>query len=81
MSTFLTEEKAKLISKINEIKDQSVIDDLMRLLAINFDDSIYLLSDEQRANVMEAREQIRKGQGIDSEQADSEIDQWLSECL
>ncbi|KYG78432.1 MULTISPECIES: hypothetical protein [Roseivirga] len=79
MSTFLTEEKAKLISKINEIKDQSVIDDLMRLLAINFDDSIYLLSDEQRANVMEAREQIRKGQGIDSEQADGEIDQWLNE--
>ena len=79
MSTFLTEEKAKLISKINEIKDQSVIDDLMRLLAINFDDPIYLLSDEQRANVMEAREQIRKGQGIDSEQADGEIDQWLNE--
>lgn len=79
MSTFLTEEKAKLISKINEIKDQSVIDDLMRLLAINFDDSIYLLSDEQRANVMEAREQIRKEQGIDSEQADGEIDQWLNE--
>lgn len=79
MSTLLTEEKAKLISKINEIKDQSVIDDLMRLLAINFDDSIYLLSEEQRANVMEAREQIGKGQGIDSEQADSEIDQWLNE--
>ena len=79
MSTLLTEEKAKLISKINEIKDQSVIDDLMRLLAINFDDPIYLLSDEQRANVMEAREQIRKGQGIDSEQADGEIDQWLNE--
>ncbi|MEC7754280.1 MULTISPECIES: hypothetical protein [Roseivirga] len=79
MSTPLAEDKAKLISKINEIKDQSVIDDLMRLLAINSDDSIYLLSDGQRANIMEAREQIKKGQGIDSGQADHEIDQWLNE--
>ncbi|NVJ46879.1 MAG: hypothetical protein HWE21_00400 [Cytophagia bacterium] len=79
MPTPLTEDKARLISKINEIKDQSVIDDIMRLLAINFDDSIYVLSDEQRANIMEAQEQIKKGQGIDSEQADREIDQWLSE--
>lgn len=79
MSTPLAEDKAKLISKINEIKDQSVIDDLMRLLAINSDDSIYVLSDEQRANIMEAKDQIKKGQGIDSEQADREIDQWLSE--
>ncbi len=42
MSTFLTEEKAKLISKINEIKDQSVIDDLMRLLPFIF----YLMNNE-----------------------------------
>lgn len=79
MSTPLAEDKARLISKINEIKDQSVIDDLMRLLAINSDDSVYLLSSEQRANIMEAQEQIKKGKGIDSEKADSEIDQWLNE--
>lgn len=79
MSTPLAEDKARLISKINEIKDQSVIDDLMRLLAINSDDSIYVLSDEQRANIMEAKDQIKKGQGIDSGQANAEIDQWLNE--
>ena len=79
MKVSLEEDKAKLISKINEIDDQSIIDDLMRLLAVNFDDSIYLLSEEQVSNVKEAQEEIKKGKGIDSKQADREIDRWLNE--
>lgn len=79
MKVSLEEDKAKLISKINEIDDQSVIDDLMRLLAVSFDDSIYILSKQQVSNVKEAQEEIKKGKGIDSKQADREIDRWLNE--
>ena len=79
MPNALAQEKAKLISKIKTIEDQSVIDDIMRLLAVNFDDSVYLLTEEQVSNVEEAREQIRSGKGIQSKDADAEIDGWLKE--
>lgn len=68
----------RLIEKIKSIKDPNVLEEVYRLLAVNFDDSIYLASDAQKQVVAESQQMIEKGNGISSEKADDEIDQWLS---
>lgn len=66
--------KERLIEKINETNDQKTLEDL---LDINFDDEVYILSDEQRAAIKEAEEQIRNGQFLTSEQAHKQTEEWL----
>ncbi|MCO6359893.1 hypothetical protein [Roseivirga pacifica] len=73
----LSEDKEKLISKINQLNDQKVIDDLMRLLAVDFDDTIYLTNDLQKSAVSEAREELKAGQGISDSDAKQEIEDIL----
>lgn len=68
----------RLIEKIKSIKDQNVIEEVYRLLAVDFDDSIYLTSETQKQSVAEARIEIEKGKGISAKLADDEIDQWLN---
>ncbi|MFT6053853.1 MAG: hypothetical protein ACJAS3_000804 [Roseivirga sp.] len=68
----------QLIEKIKSITDQDVLEEIYRLLAVDFDDAIYLTSEAQKQAVAEARQEIAQGKGISSEDADSEVDQWLS---
>ena len=68
----------RLIEKIKSIQDPNVLEEVYRLLAVDFDDSIYLTSDAQKQVVAESQQMIEKGNGISSEKADDEIDQWLS---
>ena len=68
----------RLIEKIKSIKDPNVLEEVYRLLAVDFDDSIYITSDAQKQVVAESQQMIEKGKGILSEKADDEIDQWLS---
>lgn len=72
-------QRQKLIDEIGKISDQSVIDDIYRLLAVNFDDQIYITSEEQKYAVQEGRTQIKNGLGLSEKEADEEIDQWLGE--
>ncbi|KYG85040.1 hypothetical protein AWW67_17525 [Roseivirga seohaensis] len=67
----------RLIEKIKSIKDPNVLEEVYRLLAVDFDDSIYLTSDAQKQVVAESQQMIEGGNGISSEKADDEIDQWL----
>tara|TARA_A100000171_G_C2136431_1_gene150630 strand:- start:3745 stop:3984 length:240 start_codon:yes stop_codon:yes gene_type:complete len=67
----------RLIEKIKSITDPNVLEEVYRLLAVNFDDSIYLTSDAQKQVVAESQQMIERGNGISSEKADDEIDQWL----
>lgn len=72
-------QRQKLIDEIGKISDQSVIDDIYRLLAVNFDDQIYITSEEQKYAVQEGRTQIKNGLGLSEKEANEEIDQWLGE--
>jgi hypothetical protein len=72
-------QRQKLIDEIGKISDQSVIDDIYRLLAVNFDDQIYITSEEQQYVVRKGRTQIKEGFGLSEKAANDEIDQWLSE--
>lgn len=68
----------RLIEKIKLIKDQNVLEEIYRFLAVGFDDSIYLTNEAQKQSVAEGRIEIEKGKGISAKNADNEIDQWLN---
>lgn len=69
----------ELIKRIKNIDDLNVLDEIKRLLDINFDNTVYQLNEDQRSEINEAREEIKRGEGISSEQLDNEMDEWLNE--
>ena len=74
-----TELREKLIAKIRQTKDEALLEDISNLIELQETDQIYLLSNEQKKAVEEARKQIKNGACCTDEQANKEIDQWLSE--
>ncbi len=73
-----TELKEKVISKIQGMEDQLIIEEVYQLLQASIDDrEPYQLSGEQLAVVNEAREQVRMGKFLTDEEANREIDEWL----
>lgn len=73
------EQRNELIKKIKNIQDPKVIEEIYRLLEINVGESVYKLSDEQKKEIAQARDEINRGEGITSEQVDKEFDEWLKE--
>ena len=69
--------KERLIKKINETNDQNTLEEVYRLLNINFDDEVYILSEEQRSAVNEGLEQIKNGQYLTPEEAHKQTEEWL----
>jgi len=70
--------KDKLIDKIKQIEDPEVFDELHRLLGIEFDDQQYKTTEEQKEAIRQAKDQIERGETLNEEQADKEIDEWLN---
>lgn len=78
MATVEAKYKARLIERINSIKNKNILDELNRLLEMDIEESVYQTSEEQKKAIETARAQISAGQGIPSNIADKEIDEWLS---
>lgn len=77
MST--TELRKRLIDKIQKTDNENILQEAYRLLELEAEDiDVYKLSDEQRRAITEARQQIKGGQFLTNDQADKEIDGWLS---
>ncbi|EPR70875.1 hypothetical protein [Cyclobacterium qasimii] len=71
------EHKNRLIEKIKSIHDKDIIDEIYRLLKVDFDDPVYVTNEKQKAEIAEARKQIEKGEGIDSEEVFKNVRKWL----
>ena len=70
--------RKRLIKKIRETKDNSLLEEAWRLFELDTEDiEIYKLSDAQIQAVSEAREQIKEGKYVTGDEADKEIDEWL----
>lgn len=78
MATAGAKYKLKLIDRINAIEDRDVLDEVNRLLEVDVDDTPYQTTAEQKQEIEEARSQLVKGEGIPSQEADKEIEKWLS---
>ena len=77
MSTL--ELRKRLIEKIQKTDNESLLREAYRLLELETEDiEVYKLSNDQKDAVNEARQQMKKGQFLTSDQADKEIDEWLS---
>ena len=70
--------KEKLINSINKTDNEELLHEVYRLLEIENDDiEIYKLSDEQRAAIALAQQQIKNGEFVTNQEADNEIEEWL----
>lgn len=70
--------RKELIDRIKSIKNKDILDEVYRLLDVDIeDDTVYKLNKQQKKEINLAQEQIRQGKGIQSKQADGEIDEWL----
>lgn len=70
--------KKELLNRIKSIDNKDILDEIYRLLEVNFeDDSIYHLNEQQKTEIDQARNEIKQGKGIESNQADRDIDEWL----
>jgi adenylate kinase family enzyme len=77
MITANKEDKQKLIEKIERTDDKKLIDEVYRLLEIDFEETVYETNKEQQSTVNEARHQIENGEVLSEENANEEINKWL----
>jgi hypothetical protein len=69
----------KVIGKINQIDDDELLNEVYRLLDDHFEDTeIYLLSENHKKAIEEAKGQIDRGEYLTNEQANDEIGKWLN---
>lgn len=77
MSTI--ELKKLLIDKIQNIENEKLLQEAFRLLELeNEDIELYKLNDNQNKAIEEATQQIKNGQFLTEEQANKEVEEWLS---
>lgn len=77
MST--VELRKKLIEKIQKTENEMLLEEAYRLLELETEDiEVYKLTEDQRKAISEGREQIKNGKFLTDDQANNEIDEWLS---
>lgn len=71
--------KNKVISKINQINNDEILNEVYQLLDDSFEDTkIYQLSENHKNAIEIAKDQIDNGEFLTNEQANSEIGKWLN---
>ena len=77
MSTI--ELRKRLIDKIQKTDNENLLEEAYRLLELETENiDVYKLTDDQRKAVNEGKQQIKDGKFLTDEQANKEIDGWLS---
>ena len=69
-----------LIEKIQVIDDDKLLEEAYRLLEVDIEETadVYILNDQQKEAIDEARKQIKQGQFLTDEESNREIDEWLN---
>lgn len=69
----------RVIKKINEIDDENLLLDLIRLIDDSKDvNEIVRLTENHKIAIDQAIDQIEKGDYLTNEQSNQQIDEWLS---
>lgn len=69
----------KLIEKIKSIDDRKIIDEIYRLLKVDFDDTIYETNEAQKARIAKGIQQVENGEVTESEHVFKKMRKWLKE--
>ena len=69
-----------LIEKIQVIEDDKLLEEAYRLLEVDIEEStdVYVLNDQQKEAIDQARKQIKEGQFLTDEESNRQIDEWLN---
>ena len=73
-----TKLKEKLINKIKETDDPSILEEVSNLFELQEPDTVYQVNDNQKKAIEEAKEQIKNKETLTDEQANKDIDEWLN---
>lgn len=73
------ESKAELISKINDLNDEGIIEEIIMLLDFELEEKVFELSDKQKSHIRKAKLEYLNSEILDEKAADGEIDKWLGE--
>ncbi len=72
--------KQKLIKRIQETSDNDVLNEVYRLLGLEFEEQEkYNLTEEQKSIISESKRQIAKGDFLTNEQSKEATEKWLKE--
>ena len=70
--------KEKLIEHIRKTEDKQLLEEISHLFELQESDTVYQVNDQQKKNISEAKEQIKKNQLLSNDDANKDIDGWLN---
>ena len=73
----MLELKSILIHRISEINDIRFLGAIKTILDGKAEDSVIVLTDEQKQEIIQSRKEIKEGLFISNEELDNEIQEWL----
>lgn len=73
----MLELKSILIHRISEINDIRFLEAIKTILDRKAEDSVIVLTDEQKQEIIQSRKEIKEGLIISNEELDKEIQAWL----
>ncbi len=71
--------KIDLISRITQLKDAGVIEEIQKMLDFELDQNEYILSESQKERIAEAREEYKNMDYLTEDEANQDIEKWLRE--
>lgn len=75
MST--AELKMNIISKIANIDDLNLLEDVLKVIGLNSDSEVFELNDSHIHAISAGRDDIENGKFLTNEQVEKDLDQWL----
>ena len=73
----MLELKSILIHRISEINDIRFLEAIKTILDEKAEDSVIVLTDEQKQEIIQSGKEIKEGLFISNEELDTEIQAWL----
>ena len=73
----MLELKSILIHRISEINDIRFLEAIKTILDEKAEDSVIVLTDEQKQEIIQSRKEIKEGLFISNEELDKEIQAWI----
>jgi len=73
----MLELKSILIHRISEINDIRFLEAIKTILDEKAEDSVIVLTEEQKQEIIQSRKEINEGLFISNEELDKEIQAWL----
>ena len=70
--------KEKLINKIRETDDPSILEEVSNLFELQEPGTVYQVSDKQKNVIEEAKQQVKNKETLTDNDANKDIDEWLN---